>query len=105
MKVTRDRRVFTGDVRADGAGLVSHAGSTLLARVADKTGLTRTLSRELDSRQAEAGRAPERTIAELRYRRAVMATGNPLLRRLRAEGHAHKRAVCARRFASAPRHR
>ena len=30
----------TVDVTADGAGLVSHAGSALLAQVADKLGLT-----------------------------------------------------------------
>ena len=38
---------FTVEVTSDGAGLVSHAGSALLAQVADKTGLTRALSREL----------------------------------------------------------
>ncbi len=37
----------TVEVTADGEGLVSHAGSALLAQVADKTGLTRALSREL----------------------------------------------------------
>jgi len=37
---------MTVEVTADGDGLVSHAGSALLARVADKTGLTRALSRE-----------------------------------------------------------
>ncbi len=47
MKVTRDGRNFTVDVVPDGEGLVSHAGSALLARVADKTGLTGALSREL----------------------------------------------------------
>ena len=36
---------FTVDVVPDGEGLVSHAGSALLARVADKTGLTGALSR------------------------------------------------------------
>ena len=47
MKVTRDGRIFTVDVVPDGEGLVSHAGSALLARVADKTGLTGALSSEL----------------------------------------------------------
>lgn len=47
MKVTRDGRNFTVDVVPDGEGLVSHAGSALLARVADKTGLTGALSAEL----------------------------------------------------------
>jgi hypothetical protein len=44
LKVQRDGRQFTVDVAADGDGLVSHAGSALLAQVADKTGLTAALS-------------------------------------------------------------
>lgn len=44
MKVTRDGRRINVDVTPDGEGLVSHAGSALLSRVADKTGLTRALS-------------------------------------------------------------
>lgn len=44
MKVTHDGRRITVEVTPDGDGLVSHAGSALLARVADKTGLTRALS-------------------------------------------------------------
>ncbi len=44
MKVQRDGRNVTVEVTADGEGLVSHAGSALLAQVADKTGLTRALS-------------------------------------------------------------
>lgn len=47
MKVTRDGRSFRIDVVSDGEGLVSHAGSALLARVADKVGLTGALSLEL----------------------------------------------------------
>jgi hypothetical protein len=47
LKVLRDGRHFTVVVTADGAGLVSHAGSALLAEIADKTGLTRALSGEL----------------------------------------------------------
>ncbi|MCA1680689.1 MAG: IS1380 family transposase [Actinobacteria bacterium] len=47
MKVQRDGRSFTVEVRADGEGLVSHAGSALLCQVADKSGLTRALSRGL----------------------------------------------------------
>jgi hypothetical protein len=41
MKVTHAGRQITVNVRADGDGLVSHAGSALLAQVADKSGLTR----------------------------------------------------------------
>ena len=40
MKVMRDGRPVTVEVMADGAGLVSHAGSALIAEVADKLGLT-----------------------------------------------------------------
>ena len=43
LKVTYAGRQITVDVTADGDGLVSHAGSALLAQVADKTGLTRAL--------------------------------------------------------------
>ena len=43
MKVTHDGRQVTLNVRADGEGLGSHAGSALLAQVADKTGLTQAL--------------------------------------------------------------
>ena len=47
MKVTHDGRRMKVEVTSDGAGLVSHAGSALLAQVADESGLTRALSREL----------------------------------------------------------
>jgi hypothetical protein len=40
----RDGRSVTVDVTADGAGLVSQAGSALLTQAADKLGLTRALS-------------------------------------------------------------
>ena len=43
------------EVTSDGAGLVSHAGSALLAQVADKSGLTRALSRELGPLHKRAG--------------------------------------------------
>ena len=55
MKVTRDGRQMKVDVVADGDGLVSHAGTALLAQVADKTGLTRALSSELGALQLRAG--------------------------------------------------
>ena len=47
MKVMRGERSFTVEVTSDGEGLVSHAGSALLAQVADKLGLTRALSLRL----------------------------------------------------------
>ncbi|MCA1698436.1 MAG: IS1380 family transposase [Actinobacteria bacterium] len=40
----REGRRFTVEVRADGEGVVSHAGSALVALIADKTGLTDALS-------------------------------------------------------------
>ena len=50
----------------DGEGLVSHAGSALLARVADKTGLTRALSLELAGlKQRQSGHDQGRVIRDL----------------------------------------
>jgi hypothetical protein len=47
LKVMRDGRPVTVEDTADGAGLVSHAGTALLAQVADKVGLTGALSLRL----------------------------------------------------------
>ena len=55
MRVTRVGREVTVEVTSDGHGLVSHAGSALLARVADKTGLTRALSAALTEPGLRAG--------------------------------------------------
>jgi len=55
LKVTHDGRQVTVEVTSDGDGLVSHAGSALLARVADKTGLTRALSMALSEPGLRAG--------------------------------------------------
>ena len=66
MKVTRDGRSVTVEVTADGAGLVSHAGSALLAQVADKLGLTRGLSLRLAGlKQRRRGHDPGRVIRDL----------------------------------------
>jgi hypothetical protein len=40
----RDGRSVTVEVTSDGERLISHAGSALLARVADKLGFTKALS-------------------------------------------------------------
>src|SRR5688572_22022094 len=62
----RDGRRVTVDVTADGAGLVSHAGSALLARVADKLGLTGALSLRLAAiKQRRRGHDPGRVIRDL----------------------------------------
>jgi hypothetical protein len=44
LKVTHNGRAVTVKVGADGAGLVSHAGTALLGQVADRVGLSRALS-------------------------------------------------------------
>src|SRR5215207_5746201 len=62
----RDGRRVTVEVSADGAGLVSRAGSALLARAADKLGLTRGLSRRLAAiKQRRRGHDPGRVIRDL----------------------------------------
>jgi len=70
MKVQRDGRNVTVDVTADGAGLVSHAGTALLSQVADELGLTRALSaRSACLKQRRRGHDPGRVLRDL----AVMA--------------------------------
>ncbi len=72
MKVQRDGRSLTVETTADGEGLVSHAGSALLAEVADKAGLTAALSRSLAGlRQRGGGHDLGRVIRDL----AVMLAG------------------------------
>src|ERR1700677_5249500 len=62
----RDGRRVTVEVSADGAGLVSHAGSALLAQVADRLGLTRALSLRLAGiKQRRRGHDPGRVIRDL----------------------------------------
>ena len=66
MRVMRDGRRVTVEVSADGAGLVSHAGSALLAQVADRLGLTRALSLRLAGlKQRRRGHDPGRVIRDL----------------------------------------
>ena len=66
MKVMRDGRPVTVEVTADGAGLVSRAGSALLAQAADKLGLTRALSLRLaPMKQRRRGHDPGRVIRDL----------------------------------------
>ena len=62
----RDGRPVTVEVTADGAGLVSHAGSALVAQVADKVGLTAALSVRLAAiKQRRRGHDPGRVIRDL----------------------------------------
>jgi Transposase DDE domain group 1 len=73
LKVMRDGRLVTVEVTADGAGLVSHAGSALLAQVADKLELTRALSSRLVGlKQRRRGHDPGRVIRDLA---AMLADG------------------------------
>ena len=66
MKVMRDGRPVTVEVTADGAGLVSHAGTALLGQVADKLGLTSALSLRLAGlKQRRRGHDPGRVIRDL----------------------------------------
>src|SRR3954464_725862 len=68
----RDGRPVTVEVTADGAGLVSHAGSALLAQVADKLALTKALSVRLAVlKRRRRGHDPGRVIRDL----AVMLAG------------------------------
>jgi hypothetical protein len=82
LKVMRDGRRFTVEVRSDGDGLVTHAGGALLAGAADKTGLTGALSRELwPLRQRGGGHDPGRVIRDLAV---VLADGGDCLSDLSA---------------------
>jgi hypothetical protein len=70
-------RRFTVVVRSDGEGLVSHAGSALLAGAADKIGLTRALSSQLRPlRRRGGGHDPGRVIRDLAV---VLADGGDCL--------------------------
>jgi Transposase DDE domain group 1 len=66
VKVMRDGRSVTVEVTSDGAGLVSHAGTALVAQVADKVGLTQRLSMRLAQiKQRRRGHDPGRVIRDL----------------------------------------
>jgi Transposase DDE domain group 1 len=82
LKVTRDGRDFTVDVRADGEGLVSHAGAGLLAEVADRVGLTGALSVALGGVRERRGKHDAgRVIRDLAV---MLADGGDCLSDLRA---------------------
>ena len=84
MKVTHAGRQITVNVRADGDGLVSHAGSALLAQVADKTGLTRALNVAVGEPGLRAGSHDRgRVIRDLAV---MLADGGDCLADLRAVG-------------------
>ena len=62
----RDGRDVTVVVTADGEGLLSHAGSALLAQIADKSGLTQALSVRLEGlRHRGSGHDAGRVVGDL----------------------------------------
>jgi hypothetical protein len=62
----RHGRYVTVEVTADGEGLVSHAGSALLAQIADKSGLTEALSVCLaELKQRQSGHDRGRVVTDL----------------------------------------
>jgi hypothetical protein len=66
LKVMRDGRPVTVEVTSDGAGLVSHAGTAIVAQVADKVGVTTALSVGLgDLKRRRRGHDPGRVIRDL----------------------------------------
>jgi len=84
LKVTHAGRQVTVEVTPDGEGLVSHAGSALLARVADKTGLTRALSGALGEPGLRAGSHDRGAV--IRDLAVMLADGGDCLADLRAVG-------------------
>jgi hypothetical protein len=84
MKVTHAGRQITVNVTADGDGLVSHAGSALLAQVADKSGLTRALGFAVGEPGLRVGSHDRgRVIRDLAV---MLADGGDCLADLRAVG-------------------
>jgi hypothetical protein len=82
LKVMHAGRQITVKVTADGDGLVSHAGSALLAQVADKVGLTRALSGAVGELGLRAGSHDRgRVIRDLAV---MLADGGDCLADLRA---------------------
>jgi Transposase DDE domain group 1 len=72
LRVKRGGRDVKVEVRADGAGLVSHAGGALIGEVADRVGLTSALDRALAPLRVRAGRHwPGRVIRDLAVMLAV----------------------------------
>jgi hypothetical protein len=82
LRVQRDGRSFTVEVRPDGEGLVSHAGAALLGEAADRLGLTRALSRGLAGMRERRGKHdPGRVVRDLAV---MLADGGDCLSDLRA---------------------
>jgi hypothetical protein len=84
VKVMGRWSVKTVDVRADGAGLCSRAGSALLALVADRVGLTAGLCDALaGTRERSGGHEPGRVFCDLAVMLADVGGACRTSRRLR----------------------
>jgi hypothetical protein len=84
LRVHRDGRDFKVVARPDGDGLVSHSGSAMLVGVAEKTGLTTALSRELGGLKARrSGHDLGRVVRDLAV---MLADGGDCLSDLGALG-------------------
>ena len=84
MRVQRDGRDFKVVARPDGDGLVSHSGSAMLVGVADGSGLTGALSRELSGLKARrSGHDMGRVVRDLAV---MLADGGDCLSDLGALG-------------------
>jgi hypothetical protein len=82
LRVKRGGRDVKVEVRADGEGVVSHAGGALIAETADRLGLTSALDRALAPLRERAGRhTPGRVIRDLAV---SLADGGDALCDLRA---------------------
>jgi hypothetical protein len=82
MKVQRNCREFTVEVTADGEGVVSHAGTALLAETADRIGLTDALSKGLaPMRERRGAHDPGRVVRDIAV---MLASGGEHLSDLRA---------------------
>lgn len=81
--VQRDGLIDKLEVRADGSGLVGHAGSALVAGVADRVGLTRALSAAMAStRQRRSAHDPGVVLRDLAV---MLADGGSCLADLAAQ--------------------
>jgi hypothetical protein len=82
LRVQRDGRSFTVEVKPDGDGVVSHAGAALLAEAADRLGLTRALSGALAGmRELRGKHDPGRVVRDVAV---MLADGGDCLADLRA---------------------
>ena len=82
MKVQHNGREFTVDVTADGEGIVSHAGTALLAETSDRIGLTEALSEGLaPMRERRGAHDPGRVVRDLTV---MLSSGGCHLSDLRA---------------------